>query len=312
MSGSSQADRATVRRVRTFEKAGSTRDAVDAALESKRGVTISVCIPCRNEVATVGTVAAAVRDVLMTPDAPLVDELIVIDDGSSDGSGAVAERNGARVVPIEEVHAVHGPGRGKGNVLWASLVVSSGDLVVWCDADVVTFDARWVVDLVAPMLSHDDLMFVKGDFDRPSSFGGGGRTTELCARPLLSQFFPDLATVGQPLAGEYAARRSVLEQLSLMQGWGVEIGLLIDVAERFGSQSIAQVELGERQHTHQPLDALSVQAAEVMAALLERAGCGAPGESSAESFLYRADGERVPLNHARRPPVASLGPRQSR
>ncbi len=298
--------------IRAIADAPSTRDALDEAQALKRDVTVSVCIPCRNEVSTVGAVVAAIRDQLMTPNLPFVDELIVIDDQSTDGSGLAAERNGARVVAIDEVHAEHGPGRGKGNALWASLIVSSGDLVVWCDADVTTFDASWVVDLATPMLSSDEVMLVEGDFERPSSFGGGGRTTELVARPLLSQFFPELARIGQPLAGEYAARRSALEQLSLMQGWGVEIGLLIDVARRFGPESIAEVELGERQHTHQPLSALSVQAAEVMAAVLERVGFGAPEDPSEDRFLYRPNGERVLLNHARRPPIASLDGRHLR
>jgi glucosyl-3-phosphoglycerate synthase len=283
--------------VRTFDVDDLT---IADVVRAKRGRTVSVCIPCRDEGATIGPLVGLLADALVGG-AGLVDELIVLDDGSTDDTAAVAAAAGATVVPIANVHAVHGPGRGKGNALWASLVASTGDIVVWCDGDVTTVEPSWVARLVHPLLADDSVALVKADYHRPSEFGGGGRTTELVARPLLSRFFPELCELRQPLSGEYAARRSDVEQLSFAQGWGVEIAMLIDIARRRGAGAIAQVGLGIRHHRHHDLAALAVQAAEVIATILERAGVPSPLGSDR---LLRPDGRSVELNTADRPPLA--------
>ena len=212
--------------VRTFEVDDC---AMDLLVEAKQGRTISVCIPCRDEAATIGPLVSMVRHALIRR-IPLVDELLVLDDRSTDDTAAVAASAGATVIDIADVHLVHGVGHGKGNVLWASLAASKGDFVVWLDGDVTSFQPDWIVKLLAPLIDDDTVALVKATFHRPTQLGGGGRTTELVARPLLSLFYPELTGLHQPLAGEYAGRRSVLEQLPFVEGWGVEIAMLIDIA----------------------------------------------------------------------------------
>jgi glucosyl-3-phosphoglycerate synthase len=287
-----------VNAVRTFDVAGWD---VDCAAEQKHSRTISVCIPCRNEAATIGDLVTKVRRTLVDAYA-LVDELIVLDDRSSDGTGAIAEAAGARVVHIDEVHARYGIGHGKGNALWATLAASTGDFVVWCDGDVTSFESSWVTRLLVPLLSHDEIALVKGTYARPTDQGGGGRTTELVARPLLSLFFPELAGLHQPLGGEYAVRREMIEQLPFVEGWGAEIAMLIDVAGHFGPEAIGQVDLGTRRHRHQDLHALSLQAAEVMATVLARTPAAA-AFAETELALHRPHGVDEPLNLAERPPL---------
>jgi glucosyl-3-phosphoglycerate synthase len=271
-------------------------------LEEKGDLTISMCFPCRDEAATIGSLVAAVRHELVDR-VPVIDELIVLDDRSTDDTPAVASSAGATVVPIDVVHAEYGVGHGKGNALWASLVASSGDIVVWCDGDVTSFTPDWIMRLVAPFVVEPDLALVKAMYHRPSSGGGGGRTTELVARPLLSLFAPELAPLAQPLSGEFAGRRTHLEQIPFVEGWGVEIAMLLDLAERFGPGSVAQVDLGVRHHRHRSLHSLSVQAAEVMATALTRFGMKA---TVTPETLTRSDGSIVPLNLDERPPLADL------
>ncbi len=158
----------------------------------------------------------------------------MLDDRSTDDTARVAAHAGARVVSIDDVHREHGDGHGKGNALWATLLVSHGDIVVWCDGDVTSFEPDWVTKLVAPLLDDPTVMMVKALYHRPTNYGGGGRTTELVARPLMSRYFPSLTGLAQPLSGEYAGRRTALERLSFVQGWGVEMGLLIDIEQRVG------------------------------------------------------------------------------
>ena len=289
--------------VRTFEV---DECALDLLVEAKQGRTVSVCIPCRDEAATIGPLVNMVRHTLMQR-MPLVDELIVLDDRSTDDTAQVAASAGATVIPIEELHLLHGDGHGKGNVLWASLAASKGDFVVWLDGDVTSFEPNWIAKLLAPMVDDDSVALVKAIFHRPTQMGGGGRTTELVTRPLMSLYYPQLTGLHQPLAGEYAGRRQVLEQLPFVQGWGVEIALLIDIAERYGAEAIAQVDLGVREHRHRSLHALSVQAAEVMATMLGRVPGGAM-LAGLDHQLRRADGSDVPLNLAERPPLATLQP----
>lgn len=278
--------------------------AADAVVEAKAGRTVSVCIPCRDEAATVGPLVSSIRAELVRK-LPLVDELIVLDDRSTDDTAAVAASAGARVVDIREVHAQHGEGHGKGNALWASLVASEGDFVVWVDGDITSFTPDWIVRLVAPMLDDDTVALVKALSHRPTRLGGGGRTTELVARPLMSLYYPELTGLHQPLSGEYAGRRTVLEQLPFVQGWGVEIAMLIDIARIHGPEAIAQIDLGTREHRHRSLHALSVQAAEVMATMLGRVPAGSLLVDG-EPLLRRADGSTVPLNLSERPPLAWL------
>ena len=288
--------------VRTFEVDDRAGDLLVAA---KVGRTVSVCIPCRDEAATIGPIVSVIRRELMGRD-KVVDELIVLDDRSTDDTARVAAHAGARVVSIDDVHAVHGWGHGKGNALWATLLVSHGDFVVWCDGDVTSFEPDWVVKLLSPMLDDESVALVKALYHRPTRYGGGGRTTELVARPLMSMYFPELTGLAQPLSGEYAGRRDVLEQLVFQQGWGVEIAMLIDICRLYGPEAIAQVDLGTREHRNRSLQSLSVQAAEVMATMLSRAGIEPPvGED--EMTLRRADGTQVPLNLRSRRSLRDLG-----
>ena len=278
---------------------------IERAVEAKGDQRISVCIPCRDEVATIGPLVRMLRTQLVDR-YRLVDELVVLDDRSIDDTALVAQQAGATVLPIEDVHDRHGVGHGKGNALWATLAASRGDLVVWCDGDVTSVQPWWVVRLLAPLLSTapDELVLVKALYHRPTHFGGGGRTTELVARPLLSMYLPALATLAQPLSGETAGRRSALESIPFVQGWGVEIAMLVDLAERFGAGAIGQVDLGERHHRHRELHQLSVQAAEVMATLLGRVDRTPAPAARSSPALIRSDGSTVPLNLAERPPLA--------
>lgn len=270
-------------------------------IELKASRSVSVCIPCRNEASTIGALVDVIRQRLMD-DAPIVDELVVLDDRSSDDSAAIAADSGATVVPIDRIHADHGVGRGKGNALWASLLATTGDIVTWIDGDLTSFEPTWITRLIAPLLADGSINLVKASSRRPTSTGDGGRTTELVARPLISLYFPDLSDVRQPLAGEYAARRDVLEQLPFVTGWGVEIALLIDISRRYGADSISQVDVGIRRHRHRSLDALSVQAAEVMATMLSRAGIALDAQPS----LQRLDQRPIELELDERPPVSTV------
>lgn len=226
---------------------------------AKRGTSVSVCLPARDEAATVGAIVSTIVGL-----GELVDEVLVVDDGSSDGTGDVAAAAGASVVP--------GPARGKGAALRAGLDRSKGDVVVFCDADVRAFDAAFVTGLLGPLLTDESIGFVKGRYARP---GDGGRVTELVARPLIRLRFPELAGFDQPLAGEVAGRRNVLEQVEFEPGYGVDLALLIDVIELIGLDAVAQVDLGRRVHRNRSLAELGPQAEAVLAAGLARAGARA-------------------------------------
>jgi glucosyl-3-phosphoglycerate synthase len=234
-----------------------------AAAKAAAGVRVSVCIPARNEAATVAGVVAPLVDATRGPE-PLVDEVIVVDDCSTDATGTIAGALGARVAP-RHVRP------GKGAAMAEALRIASGDIVVFADADVRNFGLHFVTALIEPLLDDPSLVMVKGTYQRAGNDGaGGGRVTELLARPLLRRLVPDLAFVRQPLAGEVAVRRGALEGLALEPGYGVEIGMLIDIARRFGAGAVAQVDLGERVHRNRPLDELAGQADEVLAAVLVR------------------------------------------
>jgi glucosyl-3-phosphoglycerate synthase len=245
--------------------------AVEQLVAAKGDRVASVCLPARDEARTVGTIVAAIVDELVP--CGLVDEVLVVDDHSTDRTSAVAANAGARVVRAQEVLPEEGAAPGKGAALWKSVFASRGDLIAWCDADILGFDTRFVVGLLGPLLLRSDVAFVKGFYDRPAHGpAGGGRVTELVARPVISLLFPHLAPIVQPLAGEYAGRREVLEALPFVSGYGVDLGLLIDVADRYGVDSIAQVDLGTRVHRNRSLEELGPQATAVLRVALDRAG----------------------------------------
>jgi glucosyl-3-phosphoglycerate synthase len=286
----------------------------------QRGSRISVVIPARDEEATVGDVVGALRDELVIG-VPLIDELVVMDSDSADATAQVAERAGAQVYRCQDVAPDLGAYPGKGEALWKSLLVTTGDILVFVDADLTLWGSHFVTGLLGPMLcpSGEQVMLVKACYDRAvgdtpdGGTVGGGRVTELVARPLLNLWWPELAGVAQPLSGEWAARRSLLEELPLPVGYGVEIAVLIDTAGRHGIDAIAQVDLGERGHSHQADADLAVMAAEIML-VAERRRLGAWEASftqNAELVQFtRAEGELRPRHravpHAERPPVSSL------
>ena len=241
-------------------------------VEQKGSTTVSVCLPARNEEATVGAIVEVVRNELMDK-LGLVDEVIVMDDHSTDRTAAVAKDAGATVVACSNVLDHLGNQPGKGETLWKSLYMSTGDIVVWCDSDVANFGPHFISGLLGPLLVDNAIGYCKGFYHRPvgADQRGGGRTTELVARPLIALLFPELVDIIQPLAGEYAGRREILERVPFVQGYGVEMGLLIDVCRLAGYNAIAQVDLGTRVHRNRPLHELSSQATEVMQVALHRA-----------------------------------------
>jgi len=281
-----------------------------AEAKDRQGLTLSVCLPARDEEATVGRIVTAIRTELMER-VPLVDEIVVVDDGSVDGTARAAHLAGARVCAAESVLPALPTGTGKGNALWKSLFVSEGDVLCFLDADIRNFAPHFVTNLVAPLLADSEVGMVKGYYRRPidGEPNGGGRVTELMARPLLSHLFPELAQFIQPLSGEYAARREVLEALPFVQGWGVEIGLLVDVAARFGNEAVAQADLGVRVHRNRSLDDLGIQALAILITGLRRAGL-APDHSSVITELRRFDAELRPEHVAvevrERPPMLTI------
>jgi glucosyl-3-phosphoglycerate synthase len=278
--------------------------AAEALAASKDGCRISVCIPARDEEATVGTIVDVIRRELLEA-VPLVDEILVVNDHSTDRTAEVAVAAGAKVVDAESVLPEYGEGHGKGEALWKSVFASEGDLLVWCDADIRNFGARIVSGLVGPMLTNPRISFVKGHYDRPvdGEGRGGGRVTELVARPLLSLLFPHLTEVIQPLGGEYACRREVAESLPFVRGYGVEIGMLIDVAERFGPEAMAQVDLDLRIDRNRPLDQLSPQAMAILHTALRRAGSHLGGTTSE---LVRPGRASVQVDVSERPPLVDV------
>ena len=256
--------------VRTF---AANAFALDDVVEAKGARTVAVCVPAHNEASTVAGVVRAVRDphLRATGGSGLVDEVLVVDDGSTDATADVAQAAGARVLRL--------PQRvGKGGAMRAGLDATDGEILVFLDADVENTTGAFVTSLLGPLLAPEgqapDVALVKGFYERPlgGSPTGGGRVNELVARPVLDVLFPSLAGVRQPLAGETAAPRWVLEKVGLDPGYGVEMGLLLDVAARLGVSAIAQVDLGTRVHRNRSLDELRPQAAEVLLAALERAG----------------------------------------
>jgi glucosyl-3-phosphoglycerate synthase len=271
---------------------------VDLLLAAKGATSVSVVIPALDEEATVGAVVAAIHDGLVDVPRPLVDELVVVDSFSTDATAAVAARAGARVVGLDEVLGNLPTVPGKGEALWRGLAATTGDVVVFVDADLLAFEASTVTGLLGPLLTDPGVQLVKATYDRPLADGarvhpaGGGRVTELVARPLLNLHWPQLAGFVQPLAGEYAARRPLLERLPFPTGYGVELGLLVDAVELVGLDALAQVDLGVRRHRHHGDQRLGRMAAEIWQtalARLDRHRAGHPADPSLVQFERDGD-----------------------
>ncbi len=282
------------------------------AIRRRKGATISVCLPAREVATTIGPILDAL---LALRHEGVLDQVVVVDAASGDGTAEIAERAGAEVHQEADLMPAFGPPRGKGDAMWRSLSVLEGDIVVYLDADSEAFGRHFACGLVGPLVDDPDVHFVKAFYRRPFKLGetttrdGGGRVTELTARPLLNSFWPELAGLRQPLSGEVAARRRVLEQVSFATGYGVEIGVLLDVYRMVGLDAIAQVDLDVRQNCHQPLADLYPMACAVLRAAgsrLEREG-RLDGPFAGEVLAPVAEGmEPREIESVERPPMASL------
>lgn len=239
--------------------------------QARRG-TASVLLPARNEARTIGPIVEAL---LPLQEAGVVDQIAVLDD-STDGTGEIAAALGAEVYDQSALRPEYGPVLGKGDAMWRGLTIARGDVVCYLDADSEDFGPHFALGLLGPVLTGDVVKFVKGFYRRPLRLegmrlpSGGGRVTELTARPLLNRFFPELAGFLQPLAGEIAARREVLEQIPFACGYAVDIAMLVDVWRQVGSDAMAQVDLDVRQNQHQALADLGPMAAAVMGAIMRK------------------------------------------
>ncbi|MAT60084.1 MAG: glucosyl-3-phosphoglycerate synthase [Micrococcales bacterium] len=293
---------------------------LSAVLATKGNRTVDVILPAQDEAATVGQIVTEVRESLMTPEAALVDNLVVVDSGSTDATAEVARAAGARVVGAGDPLPNLPVRDGKGEAMWRGLAATDGDLVVFVDADLRSFSPEYVVSLLGPLLENDEIQLVKAVYDRPLVVGetqiaaGGGRVTEIMARPLINALWPELAGVAQPLSGEYASRRDLLETLSFPCGYGVEIGLLVDTYRRFGLAGLAQVDLGERKHEHQDASRLSRMSAQILHAALIRVDSDgdiypAPDPVILPAFSHEKDRFGVTLHELQtveRPPLNSI------
>jgi nucleotide-binding universal stress UspA family protein len=289
-------------------------------LKHERGLTISLALPALNEGDTVGNVIQTIQQPLMF-DVPLVDEIVLIDSNSTDRTREIAQDLGVPVYIHQSVLPNHGSRCGKGEALWKSLFCTQGDIIIWLDTDIVNIHPRFAYGLIGPLLLRPDIQFIKGFYRRPLrvgdkiQVGGGGRVTELTARPLLNLFYPELSGVIQPLSGEYGGRRAALEQLSFFSGYGVEIGLLIDVLDKLGLSAIAQVDLQERIHHNQPLEALGKMSFAIIQAVMRKLE-SRYGQSILENvnrtmklIHYEGDGFRLDIEEIAerdRPPMIEL------
>ena len=284
-------------------------------LARERELTVSACLPTREEAATIGGIVDALVELR---DRGVIDQVVVIDAASADGTAAIAAEHGAEV--FDENTLLPGIGRvlGKGDAMWRALTVLHGDVVCYLDADSEDFGPHFASGVLGPILGEPGVEYVKGFYRRPFKSGGvaapsgGGRVTELTARPLLNLFYPELAQFRQPLAGEIAARRTLLEELPFASGYGVEIAQLIDAYRAVGVHALAQVDLDVRQNRHQSLAALGPMAYAVLRAVVERLVREGRFDPSAlsgnERFLVPVGGgveERI-VEAVERPPLQSL------
>jgi glucosyl-3-phosphoglycerate synthase len=283
-------------------------------LDAKGPTRVSVVLPALNEERTVGRIVERIRRDLVERQ-PLVDELVVMDSGSTDRSMEVAAAAGATVVRREEVLSDLPPRPGKGEVLWRSLAATTGDVVAFVDSDLTDFSPTFVTGLLGPLLTDDTVQFVKATYDRPLQSGevelaaGGGRVTELVARPLLALHWPELSGFVQPLGGEYAARRPLLESLPFPCGYGVEFGLLIDICRAVGLDAMAQVDLSRRKHRNQDLHKLGRMAIEILQVAEARLDRPPQTPVWLTQFSRSGDGYRIvdtDMTELERPPLADL------
>ncbi len=245
------------------------------ALKQQQGVTISLALPALNEEETVGDIIRVTRQALME-EMPLLDEIVLIDSGSDDRTREIARDHNIPVYIHQNILPQYGAFTGKGEALWKSLHVLKSDIIAWIDTDIRNFHPRFVYGILGPLLREPRLLYCKGFYRRPIRHGdtvsaaGGGRVTELTARPLFNLFFPELSGMVQPLAGEYAVRRSAIEQVPFFTGYGVETGLLIDLLENHGLHALAQVDLEQRIHRNQELMPLSKMAFAIIQVVIQR------------------------------------------
>ncbi|GAA2239331.1 MULTISPECIES: glucosyl-3-phosphoglycerate synthase [Streptomyces] len=286
------------------------------AAKQRTGQTVSVVLPALNEEETVGDIASVIRHDLMLQ-VPLVDELVVVDSGSTDRTAEVAAAAGARVVHRDVILPRLPAVPGKGEVLWRSLLVTRGDIVCFVDADLRDFSSGFVSGIVGPLLTDPDVDLVKAMYDRPlgGATGQGGRVTELMARPLLNMHWPQLAGFVQPLGGEYAARRSLLEQLPFPVGYGVELGMMVDALHLAGLDALAQVDVGVRKHRHQDGQALGRMAAAIYRTAQLRLARGHLIRPSLTQFERGTDGfepRTYSVDTEERPPMVEISEYQAR
>ncbi|MEU6538111.1 glucosyl-3-phosphoglycerate synthase [Streptomyces sp. NPDC047000] len=280
------------------------------AAKQRTGQSVSVVLPALNEEETVGDIVAIIRHDLMQQ-VPLVDEIVVVDSGSTDRTSQVAAAAGARVVHRDHILPRIPAAPGKGEVLWRSLLVTSGDIVCFIDADLKEFSSDFVSGIVGPLLTDPGVDLVKAMYDRPlgGATGQGGRVTELMARPLLNMHWPQLAGFVQPLGGEYAARRRLLERLPFPVGYGVELGMLVDALHLVGLDALAQVDVGVRKHRHQDGQALGRMAAAIYRTAQLRLARGHLIRPSLTQFERGSDGfeaRTYSVDTEERPPITEI------
>ncbi len=290
------------------------------ALKKELDLTISLGLPALNEEQTIGKVIQTIKTALMD-EVALLDEIVLIDSGSVDYTREIAADLGVPVHIHQEILPRHGAYTGKGEALWKSLYVLKGDLIAWIDTDIENIHPRFVYGILGPLLRNPQIQYVKGFYRRPLRqgdrlvAGGGGRVTELTARPLINLFFPELSGLIQPLSGEYAGRRQALEQIPFFTGYGVETGLLVDILEAFGLQSIAQVDLQERIHRNKPLPALSPMSFAIIQVIIrqleDRHRIGLLEEVNKTMNLIRYEPKRfyletIGVREQERPPMITL------
>lgn len=244
-------------------------------IKNEKKVTISIIIPTLNEEDNVGHVIETLLP--LRDKSKLIDELIVIDSGSTDDTEKISKKAGATFVSASKLLKKHGDWKGKGENLWKSLFAAKGDIICWIDADIKNIHPRFVYGLVGPLLTQDNLGFTKAFYQRPIKVGenieplGGGRVTELLIRPLFNMYFPRLAGYIQPLSGEFAMRREIAEKIPFFTGYGIETSSLIDIQKKFGLRVCAQVDLKKRVHRNQKVESLSRMAFGILGVFAKRA-----------------------------------------
>jgi len=289
--------------------------------KQEKNLTISLCLPTLNEESTIAKEIVIMKSELMTRH-PLLDEIVVVDSGSTDNTCDIAAAYGADVHKASEVLPHLPPYRGKGENLWKALYITRGDIIVYLDADIKNIHHRFVYGLIGPLLLHDQLKYTKAFYDRPIAIGkdeirptGGGRVTELVIRPLFSIFFPELTQIIQPLSGEYAGYREIFEKIPFPIGYGVETSIILDIYERWGLDVIGQVDLERRIHRNQDTKALGRMAFVIMKTFLSRLAKSGridlKADMYSEMIQYRLIRDRyepniLEMKGLERPPMESI------